>query len=78
MPFWFAPAQGHLGPELSGQSSEDVPPLRRPSKLRSLGSLVSGTQHLFQQNQECQGPAGAQTQEPYLTSSSDSFWLALV
>jgi hypothetical protein len=45
---------------------------------RNLGSLKSGMQHLFQNNCEGLGPTGAGTQEPHLTSSSGSFWSALV
>ena len=46
---------------------------RFPSMLRIVGSLVSGTQHLFQHNWECLGPAGAGTQEPHTTSGLGSF-----
>jgi hypothetical protein len=35
--------------------------------------LVSGTQHLFQANHDGTVTARARTQEPCLTSSSDSF-----
>ena len=60
------------------RSPKDSPPSRRPSIPRFLGLLVSGTQHLFLQNREFLGPAGAGTQEPHLTSGSGSFHLALV
>jgi hypothetical protein len=45
------------------QSPEDSPYYRCPCMPRILGSLVSGTQHLFQTN--CDGPvtAGGRTQE---------------
>ena len=56
------------------QSPEDSSPHRHPSTPRILGSLLSGTQYLFQQNRECLGPAGAQTQEPGQTSDTGSFW----
>ena len=48
---------------------------------RILGSLVSRTQHLFKENQECLGPAGAQTQEPHWPVSqvpSGQLWSILV
>jgi hypothetical protein len=60
------------------RSPEDSPPSRYPSTPRILGSLVSGTQHLFQNNREVLGPAGAGTQETHLTSCSGSFRSALV
>ena len=59
-------------------SPKDSIPHRNPSMPRILGSLVCETQHLFQQNQRCLGPAGTQTQEPWPTISSSSFWLAPV
>jgi hypothetical protein len=43
-----------------------------------LGSLVSGTQHLFQTNCDEPVTAGARTQEPCLTRDSGSFWSVLV
>jgi hypothetical protein len=70
---------GHLRPELSRQShSEDSPPHRHPSTPRILGSLVSGTRYLFQQNWGCLGTVEAGTQKPRLTIGSGSFWSALV
>ena len=56
------------------QSPEDSPPHMCSSTPRILGSLVSGAQHLFQQNWGCLGTAGAQTQEPHMISGSGSFW----
>jgi hypothetical protein len=55
-----------------------TPPSRSPSIPKILGSLVSGTQHLFQHNWECLGPAGAGAQDLCPTSSPCSFWLVLV
>jgi hypothetical protein len=60
------------------RSPEDSPPPGCPSTPRILGSLVSGTQHLFQHNREHLGPAGAGTQEPRMTSGSGSFHFVLV
>jgi hypothetical protein len=51
---------------------------RHPSMHRILGSLVSGTQHLFQHKPEGLGPAGAGRQEPCLSSGSSSSQSALV
>jgi hypothetical protein len=68
-PFWLAPALGHLGCGLGGRSH---------SPQRILGSLVRGTQHLFQTNFNKPVIAGARTQKPCLTSGSGSFWLVLV
>ena len=61
---WSAPVPGHFGPQLSRESHHLQRTLHPTGALRTpriLGSLVSGTQHLFQQNQECVGPAGAGT-----------------
>jgi hypothetical protein len=60
------------------QTLEDSSHPRRPSTPSILGSLESGTQHMFQQNRECLGPSGAQTQEPCLTSGLGSYWSAFV
>jgi hypothetical protein len=60
------------------RSPEDSPCHRHPSMPRILGSLVSGTQYLFQTNRDRPMTAGARTQEPCLTSHSGSFWLVLV
>jgi hypothetical protein len=67
-PFLSAPALGDLEHELSGCTLG-----HQRTLLRILGSLVSGTQHLFQTN--CDGPttAGARIWEPCMTSSSGSF-----
>jgi hypothetical protein len=54
-------------------SPEDSPPHRCPSMPRILGSMVSGTQHLFQKNWGCLGPAGTQAQEMCQTNCSDTF-----
>ena len=59
-------------------SPEYSPCSRCPSTPRILGSLVSGMQHLFQNDPEGPVPAGAGTQETHPTSSSGSFWLVLV
>ena len=62
-------------------SPEDSPLPRHPSRPRILGSLVSGTHHLFQHNLACLEPAGAETQEPCLTSGSvpsSQHWSTLV
>ena len=55
------------------QSTEISPLPRCPRTPRILGSLVSGTQHLFQHSQEGLGPTGSGTQEPCPTSGSGSF-----
>ena len=62
------------GHELSGRSHGSQRTLNM-----ILGSLVSGTQHLFQIN-HCDGPvtAGERTWEPYLTNCLGSLWLVLV
>jgi hypothetical protein len=76
---WSAPVPGHFGPQLSRESHHLQRTLHPTGALRTpriLGSLVSGTQHLFQQNEGWLGPAGAQTQEP--NSTSESFWWVLV
>ena len=65
----------NLGTESLGQSicievvlvsmvSRGLSTTRCSSMTRILGSLVSGTQHLFQQNWECPGLAATWTQEP--------------
>jgi hypothetical protein len=76
--FRSAPAQGHLGLELSWQSHGPQRTLHAPpqclSTPRILGSLMSGTQHLFQHNWECMRTAGARTQESSLTNGLGSFW----
>jgi hypothetical protein len=62
-------------------SPEDSPCPRRPSTPRILGSLVSGTQHLFQHNWECLGPAGAGTLDPsrpVAWNTSGQHWSTLV
>jgi hypothetical protein len=56
----------HLGSKLSRESHS---PQRTftpqvPRNTQNLGSLESGTQHLFQQKLECLGPAGAWTRNP--------------
>jgi hypothetical protein len=53
---------------------EDSPRLRCYSTPRILGSLVSGMQHLFQNNPKGLGPAGKQ--ETCLTRGWSSFWSA--
>ena len=78
---WSAPVPGHLGPQLSRESHHLQRTLHPTGALRTpriLGSLVSGTQHLFQHNWECLGPAGAGAQDLCPTSSPCSFWLVLV
>jgi hypothetical protein len=74
-PFWSAPALGHLGHELSRQSHvpRGLSTSQCPSTPRILGSLVSGTQHLFQTNCDLPVTAGARTRAPCLTSGSGSF-----
>jgi hypothetical protein len=59
-------------------SPEDSPLPRCPSRPRILGSLVSGTQHLFQHNRKCLGPEGVGKQETCPTSGSGSFQSELV
>ena len=64
-----------LGP-ISEDSPKVFPHHRHPSMARILGSLVSKKQHLFQQNQGCLCPAGAQTHKPCPSSGSvSSRWL---
>jgi hypothetical protein len=72
-PFWSAPERGHLG---KGVSRHTQGPQR--TLHSNLGSLVSGTQHVFQSN--CDGPvtAGTRTTEPFLTRDLSSFWSVLV
>jgi hypothetical protein len=50
------------------RSPETSPHCQCPSTPRILGSLVSGTQHLFQNNLESLVPAGTGTQEIHPTS----------
>jgi hypothetical protein len=59
--------------EDSPTSPEDSPHCRHPSTPRILGSLVSGIQHLFQNNREGPMPAEKGTQESSPTSSWGSF-----
>jgi hypothetical protein len=54
-------------------SQEDFPCHRHSITPRILGSLVSGTQHLFQNNPEGLGQAGTGTQETCSTSDSVTF-----
>lgn len=67
--------QATLGPNSAGNPmvSKGLSTAKHPNMPRILGSLMSGTQHLFQQSQWCLRSAGAQTQELSLTSSSGSF-----
>jgi hypothetical protein len=67
MPAWY---------KISRWPLEDSPHHRLPHTLRILGSLVSGRQHQFQNNQEWPVQAGTGTKETNLTSSWGSFWLA--
>jgi hypothetical protein len=67
-----------MNSEDSPTSPEDSPNCRCPSMPRTLGLLVSGTQYLFQTNCDRPVTAGAKTQEPCLTSNSDSFWMVLL
>jgi hypothetical protein len=48
-------------------SPENSSHCRRPSTPRILGSLVNGTQHVFQNNQKGPVPAGTGTEETLLT-----------
>ena len=52
---------------------ENSPCHRHPRTPRNLGSLVSGTQHLLQNNQEWPVQEGTGTQKTHLTSSWGSF-----
>jgi hypothetical protein len=74
----FLKRRGHLGCELSRQSPENSPRPRCSSMTRIVGSLVSGTQHLLQNNNEGSMQAEAGTQETCQNSGSSSFWSALV
>jgi hypothetical protein len=56
-------------------SPKDSSHCRHPSTHRILGSLVSGTQHLFQNHWERPVSEGTATQETHTTSSLGSFRL---
>jgi hypothetical protein len=59
-------------------SPEDSPPHRYPNTLTIVGSLVSGTPNLFQQNPGFLRPAGTWTKKHCLTSGLGSFQWELV
>ena len=60
--------------QIVAQSPEDSPCCRHPSTLRILGTLVSGTQQLFHNNQDGPVPGGTATQETHPASSWGSYW----
>ena len=72
--FQSEPAPAHLGHELSRWSHGPHSPQRTLHVI--LGSLVSGTQHLFQTNRDRPVPA-AGMQEALLTRDSSPFLLTL-
>lgn len=71
--FWMVPNLGHLSHKLSRCSH-----CHHRTLHRFLGSMASGTQHLFQTNCDTAETAGARTWKPCMTSSSVSFWSVLV
>jgi hypothetical protein len=66
--FQSASDPGHLGHELTG-----FPHGPQRALHEIVGSLVSGTQHLFQNNWDGPVTVGARTRKPCLSSDSGSF-----
>jgi hypothetical protein len=66
---WFLKKEWH-----SPRSTDDSPCSRHPNTPRSLRSLVSGTQHLFQRILEGLMPTGTGAKETHPTNRWDYFW----
>ena len=75
-PFQLTPAPGHLGHGIGRH-----PHSSQRTLLSIIGSLVSGTQHLFQSICDRSVTAGTRTPKPFLTRGLvpfDQFWFTLV